>query len=413
MRNKKEYRYTPGSYNAGIHGNGGQVARHERAGRIKILRVIARLNIGGPAIHVLNLSSGLDSDRFETVLITGRVGPSEGDMGYLAEALGVAPVVLPELGREISFLRDVKSMFKLWRMIRRHKPDIVHTHTAKAGTVGRLAAALAGVPVIVHTFHGHVFHSYFSPVKNWCFIAIERFLSLLTTRIITISPHQREEITAFINAKRKMEVVRLGFDLTKFLRPCDKGVARKRLGLPIERPIIGCVGRLTAVKNLALFVRLAEALLQRRENVLFLIVGDGSERQMLQGMVRGKGLQDRVLFLGWQTEIETIYKAIDLLVLTSKNEGTPVAVIEAMASGCPVVAAPVGGVVDLIEHGVTGLLAGAEDSDDFVKKVGQILDRPELRQSLTEGARKFVSSRYDISRLLRDMSRLYIELSTP
>jgi len=129
--------------------------------KIKILRVIARLNIGGPAIHVLNLSSGLDSDRFETVLITGRVGPSEGDMSYLAEALGVTPVVFPELGREISPIRDIKSIFKLRRMIRRYRPDIVHTHTAKAGAVGRIAAALAGVPIVIHTFHGHVFHSYF------------------------------------------------------------------------------------------------------------------------------------------------------------------------------------------------------------------------------------------------------------
>jgi len=209
---------------------------------------------------------------------------------------------------------------------------------------------------------------------------------------------------------KKMEVIRLGFDLSEFLRPYDKEAARERLGLPSGKQIIGCVGRLTAVKNLALFLEVAETLSRRREDVLFVIVGDGSEREILERIVMDKGLQDRVLFLGWQTEIETVYKAIDLLVLTSKNEGTPVAVIEAMASGCPVVAAPVGGVVDLIEHGVTGLLAGAEDSDDFVKKVEQILDRPELRQSLTEGARKFVSSRYDISRLLMDMSRLYIAL---
>ena len=385
-----------------------QAAKPSR--KIKIFRVIARLNIGGPAIHVLNLSSGLDSDRFETVLIAGRVGPSEGDMSYLAEALGVTPVVFPELGREISPVRDVKSMFKLWRMIRRHRPDIVHTHTAKAGTVGRIAAALAGVPIVIHTFHGHVFHSYFSRLKSWCFMAIEMGLTLLTTRIITISPHQQEEIAACIYAERKIEVIRLGFDLSKFLRPFDKEAALKRLGLPSGKEIIGCVGRLTAVKNLALFVEVAETLSQRREDALFVVVGDGSEREMLQNMVRDKGLQDRVLFLGWQTEIETVYKAIDLLVLTSKNEGTPVAVIEAMASGCPVVAAPVGGVVDLIEHGVTGFLADIEDSGDFVKKVEQILERPELRQRLAEGAREFVTSHYDLSRLFDDMSRLYIGL---
>jgi len=244
-------------------------------------------------------------------------------------------------------------------------------------------------------------------------MAIERGLTLLTTRIITISRHQQEEIAACIYAKRKIEVIRLGFDLPKFLRPYDKEAARKRLGLPSGKQIIGCVGRLTAVKNLALFVEVAETLSRRREDVLFVIVGDGSEREILERIVRDKGLQDRVLFLGWQTEIETVYKAIDLLLLTSKNEGTPVAVIEAMASGCPVVAAPAGGVVDIIEHGVTGLLAGPEDSGDFVKKVEQILERPEFRQRLTEEAWKFVTSHYDLSRLLDDMSRLYIELRAP
>jgi len=381
--------------------------------KIRICRVIARLNIGGPAIHVLNLSSLMDRDRFETLLITGRVGPNEGEMDYLAKSLGVTPVVIPALGRDISPLSDVKSILCLWRIIRRYKPHVVHTHTAKAGTVGRIAAALGRVPVIVHTFHGHVLHGYFSPLKSKCFIAIERVLSLLTTRIITLSPQQREELGRCIGAKRKMEIIRLGFDLSKFLAPCEKMVARKNLGLPGEKWIVASVGRLTAVKNLALFVDVAEKLSLKRRDLLFIVVGDGEDRKKIENLVKNKRLSDRILFLGWQREIEKVYKAIDLLVLTSKNEGTPVAIIEAMASGCPVVAAPAGGVVDLVEHGVTGLLAGPEDADDFVDKVEQILDDPQLRQRLVASARGFVTSHYRLDRLLDEMSRLYLDLVLP
>jgi glycosyltransferase involved in cell wall biosynthesis len=378
--------------------------------KIKICRVIARLNIGGPAIHVLNLSSGLERDTFETLLLTGVVGPNEREMGYLAKGLGVKPVVIPGMGRDISPFRDLKSLLALWRIMRQYKPHVVHTHTAKAGTLGRVAAALAGVPVIVHTFHGHVFHNYFSPLKSQCFRAIERVLSLLTTRIIAVSPQQREEIGSLIGAQRKMVDIRLGFDLSKFLAVREKRMTRKELGLPGDKWIVGAAGRLTPVKNLALFVDLAERLSQKRSDVLLVVVGDGEDRQRLERLVRDKGLVDRVLFLGWQTEIEKVYKAIDLLVLTSKNEGTPVAVIEAMASGCPVVAAPVGGVVDLVKHGVTGLLAGPEDIDDFVDRVEQILDDPDLGPRLVDKARDFIASHYGLDRLLDDMSRLYKDL---
>ncbi|MBW1896468.1 MAG: glycosyltransferase family 4 protein, partial [Deltaproteobacteria bacterium] len=378
--------------------------------KIRICRVIARLNIGGPAIHVLNLSSGLDRDTFETMLLTGVVGPNEREMGYLAKGLGVKPVVIPGMGRDISPFRDVKSLLSLWHIMRQYKPHVVHTHTAKAGTLGRVAAALAGVPVIVHTFHGHVFHNYFPPLKSRCFRAIERVLSLLTTRIIAVSPQQREEIGGLIGAQRKMEDIRLGFDLSKFLAPREKKMARKNLGLPGDKWIVGAVGRLAPVKNLVLFIDIAERLSKERSDILFVVVGDGEDRQKLERLVRDKGLVDRVLFLGWQTDIERVYKAIDLLVLTSKNEGTPVAVIEAMASGCPVVAAPVGGVADLVKHDVTGLLAGPEDVDDFVNRVEQVLDKPERRQRLVAKARDFATSYYGLDRLLDDMSRLYINL---
>jgi len=380
--------------------------------KIKIVRVIARLNIGGPAIHVLNLTAKLDSNLFETILITGCIGPNEGDMTYLAEALGVRPILVSELQREISPLDDVRAVITLWRIFRRERPDIVHTHTAKAGTIGRIAALLARVPIIVHTFHGHVFHSYFPLRKTRFFVLIERLLALFSTYIVAISPRQKEEIGAYLKSKERIVVIPLGFDLSRFVTANNKDQARERLNLPKDKKIVGIVGRLAPVKNHKLFIWLAEESRKEDEDILFVIVGDGEERPRLERMVRERRLSDRVTFLGWQKDIEIVYKAIDLLVLTSVNEGTPVAVIEAMASGCPVLASCVGGVPDLIEHNKNGLLANPSDRRDFLEKMTYLLGDCQTRKDLARKGQEFVLKRYDLNRLLMDMTHLYLQNSS-
>jgi len=328
-------------------------------GKVKVARIVARLNIGGPAVHIINLMAELDPDRFENLLIVGRPGPNEGDMGYLASQKGIDPLIIPGLGRELSPLWDAQTTFKLARILRRQRPHIVETHTAKAGAVGRLAARLAGVPVLIHVFHGHVFHSYFGPAKTELFINIERGLARLTDRIITISPAQRRDVVDVyrIAPPERVITIPLGLDLGPFeaARQSCRGQFRSSLGISPDMPLIGFVGRLTAVKNPRQFIEVAGRVIRESPQARFVLVGDGELRPALEEQVGALGLAQTVIFAGWQANMPAVYSDLDLLVLTSLNEGTPVTVIEALATGVPVVASEVGGVPDVVTHHETGL----------------------------------------------------------
>ncbi|HGE69618.1 TPA: glycosyltransferase family 1 protein [Candidatus Poribacteria bacterium] len=380
---------------------------------IKVIRIIARLNIGGASINSILLTSGLDKGRFESILVTGIIGEGEGDMSYLAEQYGVNPIIIPELGREISWKNDFTTLWKLIRFIKKEKPDIVHTHTAKAGTLGRISAILAGVPCKVHTFHGHVLHSYFGPIKTKFFIFVERILAKFTDKIIVISPLQFKELCYDIKIAKpnKFAIIPLGFDLTQFLNAeIHKGELRRELNIPEDILLVGIVGRLTAIKNHVMFLKSAKKVSERIANVKFVIVGGGELESEMRELAISLEIQDKVIFLGWRYDMPTIYADIDLVVLSSLNEGTPVTLIEAMASGKAVVSTAVGGVPDIVLDGQTGILVPSGDEEKFADAIVDLLEDAEKRKQFGKRGREFVSANYTKERLCADIEHLYLDL---
>ena len=382
--------------------------------KVRVTRIVARLNVGGPAVHIINLMAGIDLDRFENRLIAGRPGPDEGDMGYLAEQKSIEPLVIPALGRELSPFQDLWTVAKLVRVLRREQPHIVETHTAKAGAVGRLAARLAGVPIIIHVFHGHVFHSYFGPTKTKLFINTERALARFTDRIITISPAQRRDIVGVYNIAppERVLTVPLGLDLEPFraAKQTCRGRFRTSLGIPADVLLVGFVGRLTAVKNPSLFVEAARRVVQQFSKARFVFVGDGELRAALEEQVDALGLAQHVIFAGWQVDMPAVYADLDLLALTSLNEGTPVTVIEALASGTPIVATAVGGVPDVVTNQKTGVLVASGDAKEVAQAILQLLCAPEQARALARAGQADVLERFDLTQLVSDMESLYCAL---
>lgn len=382
--------------------------------KVRVTRIVARLNVGGPAVHIINLTTGLDPDRFENQLIVGRPGPDEGDMGYLAAQKGIQPLVIPELGRELSPLGDLRTMLKLIRILRDHQPHIVETHTAKAGAVGRLAARLAGVPLIIHVFHGHVFHSYFGPTKTKLFINTERALARITDTIITISPAQRHDIVDVyrIAPPERVLTIPLGLDLEPFraAKQTYRGRFRASLGIAADVLLIGFVGRLTSVKNPSLFVEAAGRVVQQYPQARFVFVGDGELRPALEDQVDALGLTQHVIFAGWQVDMPAVYADLDLLALTSLNEGTPVTAIEALATGTPVVATDVGGVPDVVVNHKTGMLVPSGDAEEVAQAILQLLCAPEQARALARAGQADILERFDLTRLVGDMESLYLAL---
>jgi glycosyltransferase involved in cell wall biosynthesis len=384
-----------------------------RPGKFKIARVIARLNIGGPAIHTILLTAGLDRTRFESLLVTGVVGPHEGDMLDLAAARGVSPLVIPDLGRELHPVRDLATLFKLYRLFRRERPHVVHTHTAKAGAVGRLAARLAGVPVVLHTFHGHVFRGYFGPRKTQFFINLEKFLARLSDCVVTVSEGQRRELADYgIAPLTKIAVVPLGFDLEPFLTVTREAGARWRreVGAPDDAPLVGIVARLTGVKNHRLFLDVARRAADAVPEAWFAVVGDGELRAELEAYAAGLGLAGRVRFTGWVRDMPSVYAALDVVAITSLNEGTPVTLIEGMAAGRAVVSTAVGGVADVVADGESGLLAPSGDADGLAQAVAALLRDPARRQAMGRAGRESVRERFSAARLVSDVEQLYLSL---
>lgn len=380
--------------------------------RIRVLRIIARLNVGGPSVHASLLTRRLDPDRYDSLLVAGTEGPSEGSFLELEPQAMAALRRIPELGREIRGLHDWMAFQKIVRIIREFRPHVVHTHTAKAGTLGRLAAWLCQVPVVVHTYHGHVFRGYFSPAKTRAFIAVERWLARRTTCLVGVSEQVRREVLALgIGSDDRFCVVPLGLDLDRFLHAdARRGELRRELGVAADVPLIGLVARLVPIKAHEVFLRAAAAMTRFKPDAMFVIVGDGERRQALGALAARLGIAERVRFLGWRNDLDRVYADLDVVALTSRNEGSPVALIEAMAAGRPVVATRVGGVADLIVDGEHGLLCPMDDFAAVAAQVTRLLDTPDLRLRLREQGRARVHQSYGAPRLLDDMDVLYQRL---
>jgi glycosyltransferase involved in cell wall biosynthesis len=381
--------------------------------KTKVLRIIGRLNVGGPAIHVVNLTAGLDPARYEPLLVTGSENEAEGSMLDFALSQGVHPTIIPQMVTAFTLApRDATALVKLYTLMHKEKPEIVHTHTAKAGFLGRVAARLAGVPVVVHTFHGHVLHGYYGPLKNGLLRRLEQSLAWCTDRLVTVSEEVKRDLVGYgIAPAEKITVIPLGFDLDPFLNShALYGDFRREMGLGHDIKLVGIVGRIFPIKNHGLFLEAAARILTQEPRARFVIVGDGVLRPALEQQTRGLGIADRVLFTGWRRDLARIYADLDLLVVSSDNEGTPVSAIEAMASGCPVVATRVGGLPDLIEDHRTGRLVPPRNDEALAAAVVDLLKRAETRKELGQNAKESVRQRFTATRLLSDMDDLYREL---
>jgi len=376
---------------------------------IRVVNVLARLNVGGPAIHVSLLTQRMGPPEYESFLVTGTVGGAEGDMTWYATERGVTPIIIPTLGRELHPIRDIATLWKLYRLLRQLKPDVVATHTAKAGFVGRVAAWLAGAPVIVHTYHGHVFHGYFSPAKTRLFLLLERFAARLSDAIIALTPGQRDDLVNVyhIAPAGKFTVMGYGLDLSAFAAAQRRSRAfRRAWGVTDDAPLITIVGRLAPVKNHALFLQAAATVREALPAARFAIVGDGELRAELEAQVDALGLRDAVFFTGWQKDVTPVYADSDVLVISSVNEGTPFTVIEAMAAGCPVVSTAVGGVPDFLNHGELGKLVPSGDAAALAAALVETVQQPPDAEAL----RALIVERYGIDRLVRDLGALYTSL---
>jgi glycosyltransferase involved in cell wall biosynthesis len=380
--------------------------------KIKVLRIITRLNIGGPALHAILLTSGLDKEKFESHLLTGQEGESEGNMLALMKEEAVKPVVIKTLERKISWRNDLRTLWEIWKIVRWIKPDILHTHLAKAGTLGRVVGWLANVPVIIHTFHGHTFHSYFSPLKTKLFILIEKWLSLFTTRIITLSSSQRQEILNYgIGNPKKVIIIPLGLDLEEMLKgKQNEGMLRKELKVGVEIPLVGIIARLVPIKGHHYFLEAARIVATEIPSVKFLIIGDGPLRESLKTRAERLGLENYAIFLGFRRDLAKIYADLDLVVLSSLNEGLPVSIIEAMAARKAVVATNVGGVKDLIRPGVNGLLVPPKRPDLLAEAIISLLKDPSKRKKMGEIAQKKFAPQFKKENLFKNLSSLYHSL---
>ena len=390
----------------------------------KILRIINRFNLGGPTYNAAYLTKYISSN-FETMLVGGVKDAAEGSSEYIVRNLGIEPVVLPEMRRSLNPTNDLATYRKISKLIKKFKPDIVHTHASKAGTVGRLAAIRNKVPVIVHTFHGHVFHSYFGSSKTNFFINIEQGLASQCSKIIAISDKQKEELSEKykIAEPDKFEVIPLGFDLQRFREDSDvrRAEFRRAYNLDDDEIAIGIIGRLAPVKNHALFLK-AISNVQKKTNkkIRAFIIGDGELKEELEALcsdlnlsvfnANGSTKKATITFTSWIKDIESAYPGLDIVAMTSLNEGTPVSLIEAQAANKSIISTNVGGIENIVIPDKTATLTKNNCLDDFSEKLLDLVNNEKLRDFYGSNGWEHVKNKFHYSRLVSDMEKLYYKL---
>ncbi len=389
----------------------------------KVLRIINRFNLGGPTYNVAYLSKYM-APEFDTLLIGGKNGEYEGASDYIVKNLGLHPIIIPEMQREINYRNDYLAYQKIKNIIKRWNPDIVHTHATKAGVLGRLAASRMKVPVIVHTYHGHIYHSYFNKPKTAIYKQIDRNLAKKTSKIIAISELQKKELVHShkISIESAFTVIPLGFDLQRFQRNYDekRTAFRNIYNISDDTLTIGIVGRLTKIKNHELFLRaFARTKSVTKKKIKAFIIGDGELKDHLVKYASKLGLSVSfqhentdadVIFTSWIKSIDLAYPGLDIACLTSINEGTPVSLIEAQAANTPIVTTNVGGIENVVIPGKTALLAQNKNLNDFAAKLLLMVDDDHLRENMALEGWNYVNSHYHFSRLVNDMKSLYHQL---
>lgn len=391
---------------------------------IRILRIINRFNLGGPTYNVAYLSKYISSD-FETLLIGGAKDDTEESSDFIVTNLGLHPVIIAEMHRKIDLKNDLAAYKRIKKIIQEFKPDIVHTHASKAGTIGRLAAATCGVPVIVHTFHGHVFHSYFGKLKTTFYKNIERFLAKKSTAIIAISEKQKDELTRIhhICNANKVHVIPLGFDLSKFQSNQEekRKSFRTRYQVEDDELVISIIGRLVNVKNHPLFLEGIKRISQQTsQKIRAFIIGDGEDRLLIESRAKALELpfsdatksnaRTLLTFTSWIKDIDVALAGSDIIALTSFNEGTPVSLIEAQAANKPIVTTNVGGIENVVLSDITALLCDNNNTDQFTEQLLKVVENKELRIKMAEQGWKHVKEKFHFRRLVNDMEEMYRKL---
>lgn len=401
-------------------------AGNRRALKPRILRIINRLNLGGPTYNAAQLTAGL-ADAYETRLLAGNRDASEAGSEHILDAAGVEARVIPNMYRAVAPLNDYRAYRAILREIRTFRPNIVHTHAAKAGFLGRTAALRAGVPVVVHTLHGHVFHSYFSPFKTRVFLELERYLARRSSAVVVVAPSQKNELveTYKLCPPERVRVVYNGFDLSRFQenQSALRTAFRKSYRIADDELAVGIVGRLAPVKNHKLFLRAVRELsrITSRRFKAVMVGGGELEAELLQETER-LGLSfappgvspngnEQVVFAGWVYDAERALAGLDVVALTSDNEGAPVSLVEAQAAGRPVVSTDVGGVRDVLLPEQSGLLVPKGEAGAFAEALRRLLEMPEYKRAeMGAAGRAFVTNRFSSERLIADMDALYREL---
>jgi glycosyltransferase involved in cell wall biosynthesis len=382
--------------------------------RLRVLRVIGRLNMGGPA-HQAALLSGrrFPSDRYETLLVHGTLAPGEASLADLAEAEGATMRFAGELRQPVQPLRDSQALLKLIRLARDFKPDVVHTHTAKAGFLGRQAAlAVRPRPAIVHTYHGHVLEGYFGPAKARLYLELERALARVSDRLLGVSRATVDDLVRLgVAPPEKFRVLPLGLDLDPLAEPDEalRAASRSELGVGAGEILLAFVGRVVPIKRLDLLLRALAQAMESEQRLRLAVVGDGDERPRLERQAAELGIAAEVLFLGYRRELRPIFAAADIAVLSSDNEGTPVSLIEAAAAGLPAVATDVGGVREVVSED-TGIIVPRGGVGELANAMVEMAADPQRREECGRAARRRALGRYGADRLLGDVDALYQEL---
>lgn len=370
---------------------------------MRIVHAIARLNVGGAALQVLELAAGQQRRGHRVLVVHGRLTEGEESMAYLADELGVPTRYVPELGRELSPRRDLAAIRTLRAVLRAERPDVLHTHAAKAGAVGRIAALLAASArprVRVHTFHGHVLRGYFGARRERAFALAERLLARTSSMLVAVSPEVRDDLVALgVAPADRFAVVRYGFE---FPAPADG----ERLG----GFVVGYAGRLTAVKRPLDLVRALRVAVDRGADAVLVLVGDGEDRPEAERLAAELGVAERCRFVGYQRDMAEWYGGFDAFCLASANEGTPVAAIEALAAGIPVVATRVGGTPAVVDDGETGFLVEAGDVDALGERLARLAADPDLRARMGALGAQRMRERYGVERMVEEVQRLYESL---
>jgi glycosyltransferase involved in cell wall biosynthesis len=376
---------------------------------LRVVRAIARLNMGGPAHHVSILSERLPADRYRTVLVCGNVGAGEEEL-----PVSVAPVRIATLAPELSPRRDLAALVQLVRLMRRERPDIVHTHTAKAGFLGRLAArlALGPRPIVVHTYHGHVLEGYFGRAQTALYRGLERTLGMVSDALIGVSQATVDDLVRLgVAPRHKFRVIPLGLDLDRLAHLGDEVRRRGRAELDLGADDIAAVfmGRLVAIKRVDRLVDALAAVRALGVPLVLVIVGGGELERALRAQARALGVEEAIRFAGYRADVAPMLAAADLAVLSSANEGTPVALIESAAAGLPLVATDVGGVAEVVGKS-TGSLVGQDDAQGLIDAIAALARDDALRARYGAAAQSHVLGRYAATRLVHDVDALYLDI---